>query len=513
MASIPPPAPVPPQLDNATEPEAKKPRIDTTTIPADDATGQRQLHLAVAGCSHGEMDKIYSTLAVMARNRGYPFDLLICCGDYQALRNNADMKTIHVNQKYQNLGTFHQYYSGKKIAPILTIFIGGNHESAGFLAELPYGGWVAPNIYYLGFSSVIRFAGLRIAGLSGIFKKFDYHKGHFERPPFPNGSMISAYHVRSVDILRLKQLEATTPEDRVDIMVSHDWPVGITDHGNTPQLLRFKPFFTEDIQNKRLGNPHTMEVLQLLKPRFWFAAHLHCRYEASVPHPNAPDFEDTYFLALDKPVPKRKFLEAIDIPIADDAKMELEYDPVWLAILRATDEFTSISERNVYLPASNSFKPSPESVEAVKAAFDGDLTIPRNFQPTAPPYQGEGYNEPCLYYRNPQTTEFCDKLNITNLNRLLYESNNQFIGIPFFELAARANVDGTEVIDVGDDESGDEYGEEFFASGSTSAAATEAPSEPAPPPEPEYKRPVLQPRETVGERLLKRRPLDLPEDE
>lgn len=43
-----------------------------------------------------------------------------------------------------------RYYSGEKKAPILTIFIGGNHEASNYLQELPYGGWVAPNIYYMG---------------------------------------------------------------------------------------------------------------------------------------------------------------------------------------------------------------------------------------------------------------------------------------------------------------------------------------------------------------------------
>lgn len=42
----------------------------------------------------------------------------------------------------------------KKKAPVLTIFIGGNHEASNHLQELPYGGWVAPNIYYLGESSI-----------------------------------------------------------------------------------------------------------------------------------------------------------------------------------------------------------------------------------------------------------------------------------------------------------------------------------------------------------------------
>jgi len=46
--------------------------------------------------------------------------------------------------------TVGRYYSGEKTASVLTIFIGGNHEASNYLQELPYGGWVAPKIYYLG---------------------------------------------------------------------------------------------------------------------------------------------------------------------------------------------------------------------------------------------------------------------------------------------------------------------------------------------------------------------------
>ena len=54
---------------------------------------------------------------------------------------------------------------------MLCLAVGGNHEAANYLWELYYGGWAAPNIYFLGFSGGVKFGGLRIAGLSGIFKQ------------------------------------------------------------------------------------------------------------------------------------------------------------------------------------------------------------------------------------------------------------------------------------------------------------------------------------------------------
>ena len=34
-------------------------------------------------------------------------------------------------------------------------------------------------MYYLGYAGVVKFGGLRIAGLSGIYKHHDFHKGQF----------------------------------------------------------------------------------------------------------------------------------------------------------------------------------------------------------------------------------------------------------------------------------------------------------------------------------------------
>lgn len=38
--------------------------------------------------------------------------------------------------KYLHMGSFYKYYIGEKVAPCLTIFIGGNHEASNYLREL-----------------------------------------------------------------------------------------------------------------------------------------------------------------------------------------------------------------------------------------------------------------------------------------------------------------------------------------------------------------------------------------
>lgn len=127
------------------------------------------MKIAIEGCAHGELEKIYETIAELERREECSVDLLLCCGDFQSTRNTADLECMAVPRKFQDMCSFYKYYSGEKVAPILTIFIGGNHEASNYLQELPYGGWVAPNIYYLGYAGVVQVNGVRIGGVSGRF--------------------------------------------------------------------------------------------------------------------------------------------------------------------------------------------------------------------------------------------------------------------------------------------------------------------------------------------------------
>ena len=406
---------------------------------------QTSFNIAVQGCSHGELDSIYQalesyrnqTLNESNPNKSAQIDVLLCCGDVQTLRNTDDYHALAVPQKYKTMGDFHQYYSGSKAAPILTIMIGGNHEASNYLQELYYGGWVAPNIYYLGAAGVVNLckwstdktniSTLRIAGLSGIYKSHDFKLGRFEAPPYSQSELRSVYHTRHFEVERLRAVASSTDyaQKPIDIMISHDWPRGIEQHGNVNKLIQQKPFFKQEIQSNSLGSPANEILLHALKPKYWFAAHLHVKFEAAVQHarvteaearnaegeknPNVdsdtnathfvgmetnegicPTSEETNiqsltdqmtrFLSLDKCLPKRRHIQVLHVEPSSsretgegEASIDglsnqhswLEYDEQWLAIHRRTEDWSQRTHNKLNLP-QDEFQQAPLSSDELQ---------------------------------------------------------------------------------------------------------------------------------------------------
>ncbi|KAJ2442065.1 lariat debranching enzyme [Coemansia sp. RSA 2440] len=490
----------------------------------------RTLNIAIEGCCHGMLDNIYSQLLTRQKQTNKKIDLLIICGDFQAIRNVTDLGCMSCPDKYKQIGGFYRYYTGERVAPVPTIFVGGNHEAGNHSRELYYGGWVAPNIYFMGNSGVLKFGGLRIGGISGIFKDFDYAKGYYERPPFRGHSRSSMHHARSYEAFKMLQIRQP-----LDIVVSHDWPQNIERYGDTDGLLKKKPFFEKEVERGELGSPLNALLLERLRPKWWFSAHLHVRFTASfgpqesiftqgwkgippyeqdlsnVPvsggldanqtdgmsgtaqignvdeivmsslsdeeadlaepeleikrprmelnlpppkHDIAPALIDitdqeptsetsectgavtsdlkqeehsiqtdstniepattnpasystprvsgraTNFLALDKCLPKRQFLEVIEIKVPDsaaDGELKLEYDPEWLAILRLCNPYLPLDESPFVPPAQAqaceanqlplfSDEQVDRELEWVnKNVFrNGRVYVPSNFVPVAP---------------------------------------------------------------------------------------------------------------------------------
>lgn len=434
--------------------------------------------------------------------------------------------------KYRQLGDFPKYYAGEVKAPYLTIFIAGNHEASSHLWELYYGGWVAPNIYYMGAANVLRLGPIRIAGLSGIWKGFDYNKPHHERLPFSQDEVRSFYHVREVDVRKLLLIQT-----QVDVGLSHDWPRAIEYHGDAEGLFRKKSFFRQESIDGTLGSVAAKYVMDRLRPPYWFSAHMHVKFaalrkyeqeegatevvedgkQAQEPTPttgaeanpdeidldmddddddgNAKDTakhpaeesqpekseangneakeetnevsdelraqlpasfarpqpktrktpgqpvpktitnKEVRFLALDKCLPGRHFLQLCEIqphdpenltqqpPSGGAPRFRLQYDPEWLAITRvfhislrfgdaAAQTSPDLGEEH-YLPLIEAERQWVEE----NIAKPEKLDVPDNFEITAPPYvhgTPETIEEQPEEYTNPQTAAFCELMGIEN---------------------------------------------------------------------------------------------------
>ncbi|KAH0478333.1 MAG: hypothetical protein KVP17_002119 [Porospora cf. gigantea B] len=358
------------------------------------------MRVAFVGCTHGDLDAIYEEI----RNRDVAdiqhTELLICPGDFQACRDASDMRDMKMPEKYREMKDFGRYYRGEVVAPILTLFVGGNHEASGHLLELPHGGWVAPNIYYMGRMGVVRLpSGLSVAGLSGIYKPYDYNRGYVERAPLTEKDKVSVLHVRrfAADVL------SSYPHP-VDILVTHDWPSGIEQHGDLETLLKQKPFFRQDIERGELGSPAAHQCMVALRPQLHSAAHLHVRFEAKFDHQEST----TNFLALDKPGRRRSFLEIRELtprapPLSPWPESSLAIDSSWVDVIKAC------------LPATPHTQMARFSLP--------DLLQPTDSGPswgTAPPPASESTHQQTLWFRRQAGLDPEEKSEEIDMDQFLF---------------------------------------------------------------------------------------------
>ena len=153
--------------------------------------------------------------------------------------------------------------------------------------------------------------------------------------------MRSAYHIRSCDVFRLKQVCIhlvwtrliscdttafwTCGYRSVTRLASRHlslWQQAAVSSFQASLCRGGEPFLTwlmwlvnglshTQISRDDLGSPPAMDLLEKLKPSYWFSAHLHAKFSALYSH----DKGHTKFLALDKCLPKRRFLQVCYIQI------------------------------------------------------------------------------------------------------------------------------------------------------------------------------------------------------
>eukprot|EP01083_Nonionella_stella_P068176 180803_1 len=225
---------------------------------------------------------------------------------------------------------------------------------------------VAPRQGALGFSFRLE------AMLNQHYFQFN---GHYENMHLDSNYIRTIYHVRKFEALQMLQL---TPERR-DVFLTNDWPCNITRHGNSTALFRKKPQFRSQAMNGTLGSPAGEMVLNGLRPKHFFAAHMHVKFKATVRH-SGGDLT-TQFLALDKCLPGNEFLEIVDIPEYASGPHKLQYDAEWLAVFRDTYEYMNVgsggmNRNSEKLLELRRFAPTDQKIAEILNLFGGDLTIP-----------------------------------------------------------------------------------------------------------------------------------------
>lgn len=105
--------------------------------------------------------------------------------------------------------------------------------------------------------------------------------------------------------------------------------------------------FRDDIESNQLGSAPAEKLLHELKPDYWFAAHLHCKFSALITH---DEKTETKFLALDKCLPKRQHLQILELPQEYDGDKALKYDAEWLAVLRNTNHLLTVRNVDSHMP-------------------------------------------------------------------------------------------------------------------------------------------------------------------
>lgn len=226
------------------------------------SSGQSAPLFAVVGDVHGAMHAMIRLLCGWEKSRGRRLDFVLQVGDFEPHRDEIDLATMAAPAKYRKSGDFPMFSRGEAHFPWPLYFIGGNHEPYGFLQTLEAGGEAAPNCYFLGRAGLIEIAGLRVAGLSGIFQPqlFDVARPALDK--FGTKSNKDWIGWNEGDIEKLLQM------GRADVFLLHEWPL--------------QPF-NDRIRAPEESGAHWIELaLASLQPRLICCGHAHFRWRGNL---------------------------------------------------------------------------------------------------------------------------------------------------------------------------------------------------------------------------------------
>jgi hypothetical protein len=229
---------------------------------------------AALGDVHGQINRAAALIREAEEKLGERFRFILQVGDLEAYRTSADLATLYAPLREKKLHDFPQYDAGEQIFPRPMYFIGGNHESYGFLEEEARGMTLAPNFHYLGRTGMKNIEGLRVTFLSGGYDPDVFEHGRQSAIPSD---------IQDEDWESQYQLACFTREDlaslktysRPDVFLVHVWPFGLVrkeDHEDGEPAHR-------KLRYQESGVRAVRDLIEIVKPKLVLCGHRHRRYQ------------------------------------------------------------------------------------------------------------------------------------------------------------------------------------------------------------------------------------------
>ena len=306
------------------------------------------LNVVIVGCIHGNLKKMNEDIELYSKKNKISIDLVLCTGDFKTIRNESDLNYFIYKDRNKEKGDFYLYYNKILTAPYLTIFIGGNHESSNLLEQNFYGGFLCKNIFYLGNAGIINYNGIRIGGISGIFKnsRGDYFKGHWESNlndikdtnDFKKNNL-SIYHTREFEYCKFSYVNGI-----LDFFMSHDWPTNVVNENDFEKLINSHPenkFLRKDLYNHCLGSFPNEFILKYLKIKNYICGHMHIFYENKI--------NDTNIYCLDQCKENSNYFKIVKIEKnIEKIDNKIYIDKEWISITKTFNEYFPNKEEYEY---------------------------------------------------------------------------------------------------------------------------------------------------------------------
>lgn len=142
-------------------------------------------------CSTGKPMKIgvavYYLLSEHQSATTRALDLFTCAGDFRAVHNAANQRSVTCPPKYRDMWSFHHFSGHSRAAPTPTptptIFVLGIYDMSHDLQELAFGVLVVPDMYFLRNAGAPSFHHLCVAGVNGTYVPYACTPERTERQP------------------------------------------------------------------------------------------------------------------------------------------------------------------------------------------------------------------------------------------------------------------------------------------------------------------------------------------